>query len=138
MKRFLFPFGTLVLIGLAAFTYYLHTRTAPAIRVVLQDKVGGSADYLPAVHGYASGHGSSSAGDGAREIYHVDETYKVISTAEGHFAVTAHYVIERDGILTAVDRTLTVWDKLPDQTNWSKLDNHLVAYAYLSAGRINY
>jgi hypothetical protein len=141
MKRFVLWAVVPAFIALGATAYYavpLHPRYAPAIKVAMNGESSGGADYLPAVNGYVSGRGGSTYSEGAKEIYHVDETYKVISTAKGHFTVMAHYVIERDGLLTSVDRMLPVWDKCPDQSKWSKLDNHLVAYACLSESTIRY
>jgi hypothetical protein len=76
--------------------------------------------------------------EGAKEIYHSDETCEVISTAPGHFVIHAHYIITRDGISTPFDRTLPVWGKEPEKSKWVKVDDHLVACAYLSENALRY
>jgi len=138
MKWFLFLLAILALVVLGQFAYQVSTRTAPAIAIFMEDEDSGGTDYVPAISGYVSGHGASTSSHGRDEVYHADMTYKVISPASEHFTVLAHYIITRNGISTSIDRTLPVREKQPDKTQWVKLDNHLIACAYLSNTQLHY
>ena len=140
MKRFVLwaVVPAFIVIGSIAYHHARTPRYVPAIAVSIADESTGGTDYLPAVDGYASGHGGSMHSEGTKEIYHADETFKVISTAPGGFVVHAHYIVTRDGVSKPFDRTLSVWEKEPEKSKWVKIDDHLVACAYLSATTLNY
>jgi len=138
MKKFLYACGVLVLVVFCLIAPNMRIRTAPAIAVWLQDETGGGTDYLPAVNGYVSGRGSANSYSDGKDIYNANYTFKVVSTGNGQFAVLSHYVVERNGVLTTVDRALPVFAERPDKTKWAKVDDHLIACACLSDTTIRY
>jgi hypothetical protein len=131
--------GIIVLVALGMVVLHAQTRMATSsIAACLDSENGGGTDYVPAINGYVSGQGRQTDSNGPKEVYHAVMTYKVISTVPGHFALKVHYIITRDGVSTTVDRTLPVLEKQPDKTKWVKLDNHLVACAYLTDIQVPY
>jgi len=105
--------------------------------VVEEDGRSGNSTLIPAVDGYSVSHGWLTSFD-PKGSYDIMKSYRVAASFPGHFFVLAHYTISRPGETCAVDRALSVATQKPGEINWSKLDNHLRAFAYMSDSTLSY
>ncbi len=138
MKRTFIWAIVFAMLLLALVAYNCRSRTAPAIVVAFGAPSHGGSDYIPAVPGYKSGCGRSTAWNGGAQIYTAEETYTVASSSPGHLFVLAHYRITRRGAVSEIDRALPVSDKKPDDADRVQLDGNLTACAYLADTTLRY
>jgi hypothetical protein len=144
MRGFLVIVGVVLLLASCVLMRYgQHSpRVAPAICVKIVEENGwsGAENYVPAVEGHVSSGGLLSDGtsNGSVKSYEVTSSYKVTSSAPGHLFVLAHYVIERNGVSQEFDRALPVAGQTPLQADWTRLDDHLRTFAYMSDTTASY
>ena len=128
MKRLLISLGVLTAIIWGSCTLLLATDKAPVIRVILEHRTKEAVNYLPAMDGWGDMEPhSSSFIDGS-----ISYSYKAVSTAPGRFSVKAHYILTLNGVNTAIDKLLRVYEKKPEPGKWTQLSKGWNAYAYLA------
>jgi hypothetical protein len=141
MRRILLLLALVSLVAGCLLIYRHAHGSAPAICIEVQEDGGwsGGASFLPAVDGYSpNAPGHMSALDDTSVRYRLSESYKVSSSAPGHFFILAHYVINREGQRKEIDRAIPVKGRNDVTAGWTKLDDHLTACAYQAAGTISY
>ena len=92
---------------------------------------------LPAIEGYRGG-GSDSSHNGILS-FDAQTKYEVVATANGHFAVLAHYDIYRSGSIEplVINKTLPVFDE-QSQVLPTQVDGELHAFAYFTGTQTGY
>jgi hypothetical protein len=106
-------------------------KLLPAIEVRVDAEGSGGGMQVQGEDGYqASGSFTGGHRDGTR--CSVSENYQVGLASDGSFAIQAHYIIDDSGARVELDRTIPVSSAQPDKAKWTKLQDHLWSYAYVS------
>jgi hypothetical protein len=139
MRRLLIGLGWVALAALCVLVipHARHMSPAICISVVEENGRDGSSTLVPAIDGYSVSHCWLTSFD-PKGSYDIMKSYKVAASSPGHLFVLAHYTISRPGENTVVDRALPVANQKPGEPGWSKIDDHLRAFAYLSDSTISY